>query len=248
LNVGQRERERHGRERKREKGFAFAGVLDGLRREVGFANGDGAIVVGFVDPDDGEWFAPVTLAREEPVAELVVDRGLADALRSEVGGDAFLGIVPIKAGMRTGVDQLAIGKERQRLVGLAGVDDLDDRKVELLREIVVAVIVRGHGHDRAGAVAHDDVVGDPDRNAGAVGGIERVGAGEYAGFFLGEVGALEVAFGRGFFLVVGDLFALLGCGESVGERVFGRDNHVGDAVDSVGARGENLEVAEIGVF
>ena len=33
-----------------------------------------------------------------------------------------------------------------------------------LRELEVALVVRGHGHDRAGAVAHQHVVGDPDRD------------------------------------------------------------------------------------
>ena len=46
-------------------------------------------------------------------------------------------------------------------------DDLHDRQAERLRELVVALVVRGHGHDRAVAVAHQHVVRDPDRDAAA---------------------------------------------------------------------------------
>ena len=43
-------------------------------------------------------------------------------------------------------------------------DDADDRQAEGRRELEVALVVAGDGHDRAGAVAHQDVVGDPDRD------------------------------------------------------------------------------------
>jgi hypothetical protein len=46
-------------------------------------------------------------------------------------------------------------------------DHLDDRQVELLRELPVALVVGGHGHDGAGAVGREHVVGDPDRDAGS---------------------------------------------------------------------------------
>ena len=72
-------------------------------------------------------------------------------------------------------------------------DHPDDRQVERLGELEVALVVAGHGHDRAGAVAHQHVVGDPDRDRLAVDGIDRVGAGEHAGLVLGQVGAVEVA-------------------------------------------------------
>ena len=44
----------------------------------------------------------------------------------------------------------------------------------VVRELVVALVVRGHGHDRAGAVLHQHVVGDPDRDRLAVDGIDHV--------------------------------------------------------------------------
>ena len=44
----------------------------------------------------------------------------------------------------------------------------------LRREFVIALIVRGHAHDGARAVVHEDVVRDPDRHLFAAVGIDRV--------------------------------------------------------------------------
>ncbi len=54
----------------------------------------------------------------------------------------------------------------------------------LANSIVALILARG-GHDRAGAIAHQDVVGDPDRHVFADEGISRISAGEDAGLFLG---------------------------------------------------------------
>ena len=44
-------------------------------------------------------------------------------------------------------------------------------------EFEIALIVRGHGHDRAGAVAHQHEVADPDGNRFAAEGIDGAQAG-----------------------------------------------------------------------
>jgi hypothetical protein len=68
---------------------------------------------------------------------------------------------------------LDVGLPSGQLAG-ARRDHVADRQVELLRELVVALVVGGHGHDRAGAVAGQHVVGDPDRDALAVDRVDRV--------------------------------------------------------------------------
>jgi hypothetical protein len=73
------------------------------------------------------------------------------------------------------------------------VDDLDDGEAEALGELPVALVVGGDGHDGAGAVVDQDVVGDPDGDGGAVDRVDRIRAREDSGLFLGEVRALEVA-------------------------------------------------------
>src|SRR5439155_548828 len=49
------------------------------------------------------------------------------------------------------------------------------------REREVALIVRGHGHDRARSVSDQDVVGDPDRNLLTVDRVDRERAGGNTG-------------------------------------------------------------------
>ncbi len=73
----------------------------------------------------------------------------------------------------------------------------------------------------AGAVAHQHVVGDPDRNLFGVHRIDRIGADEDARFFFGQIGALEIGFRRD-----GDAIFFhgrfpIGCGQSIDQRVFG---------------------------
>ena len=43
-------------------------------------------------------------------------------------------------------------------------NDLHDRQVELGGEFQIARVMRRHGHDRAGAVAGENIIGDPDRD------------------------------------------------------------------------------------
>jgi hypothetical protein len=59
--------------------------------------------------------------------------------------------------------------------------DLANREVERLREVEVALVVRGHGHDRARPVVGEHVVGDVDGQPLAVHGVDRVQAREDAG-------------------------------------------------------------------
>ena len=56
-----------------------------------------------------------------------------------------------------------------------------DRQVEDLGELPVALVLARHGHDRPGAVAHQHVVGDADRDRLIGDRVGRVGAGEHAG-------------------------------------------------------------------
>ena len=62
-----------------------------------------------------------------------------------------------------------------------GRDDAPDRQAVGRGEGEVALVVAGHGHDRAGAVVHQHVVGHPDRDLLAVDRVDDVAAGEDAG-------------------------------------------------------------------
>src|SRR5688500_740910 len=95
-----------------------------------------------------------------------------------------------------------------------GPHDLPDLDPVALRKRVVAFVVRGHGHDRARAVLHQDVVRDPDRNRLAVDGIDRMSAGEDAVLLL----PLPLDGGAGS-RMTNVLAHLLGVGERGDERM-----------------------------
>ena len=65
-----------------------------------------------------------------------------------------------------------------------GLDHRNDRQSIFSGECKVSFIVGWDRHDRAGAIGHQDVVRDPDRDALAVDRVEGIGAGEHAGLFL----------------------------------------------------------------
>ena len=120
-------------------------------------------------------------------------------------------------------------------------DDLHDGQVELRGELEVARVVPGHGHDGAGAVADQHVIGDPDGDLLAVDRVDGVGAGEHAGLLLGQFGAFEVG-------LLGDLgFVSLDCralrrgGDELHQLVLGRQHHVGGAEQRVRPGGEDAD-------
>ena len=105
----------------------------------------------------------------------------------------------------------------------------------------VALVVGGDGHDRAGAVRDEHVVGDPDGDAGAVKGIDGVSAREDARLltFGGEAFDLGHAGGSGDVRLDG--LALLIGGDALDEVVLGSKHHEGGAVHGVGAGREDGE-------
>ena len=121
------------------------------------------------------------------------------------------------------------------------VEDGDHFEAVVAGEGEVPLVVGGDGHDRAGAVGHEHVVGDPDGDAGAVEGIDGVGAREGARLltFGGEAFDLGHAGGRGDVRLDG--LALLLRGDALDEMVLGGKHHEGGAVDGVGARGEHAQ-------
>ena len=123
--------------------------------------------------DDRDRAAPVALAREAPVAEPEADGRLGAILLGERVDDRALRLVGGLSVEPTRVDQPAVL-----------VDHRHDGDVEALRERSVALVVRGHRHDRACPVVHQHVVGNPDRNQLVGHGVRCVEAREDAGLLL----------------------------------------------------------------
>ena len=80
--------------------------------------------------------------------------------------------------------------------------------------------MRGHGHDGAGAVAGEDVIGNPDGNFLSINRIDGVSAGEHAGFLLGQFSPFEIGLLGDFGFVFCYRFALFGRCDLVNQLVF----------------------------
>ena len=152
-----------------------------------------------------------------------------------------------RAGERSGVDHRPVGDhrlghraavERRRAVGL---NHRAHRQAVGAGEGEVTLVVRRHRHDGAGAVGHQHVVGDPDRDVLVVDRIDRVGAGERAAL----VPARRLAFDVGLAGGAGHVRLHLGAprrrGELGHQRMLGGQHHEGGAPQGIGPGGEHLQ-------
>jgi len=103
-----------------------------------------------------------------------------------------------------GVDGGAFVGEALPVGVVRRLNDLEDGEVEFGGEGEVAVVVGGDGHDGSGAVAHHDVVGDPDGDWFVIDWVDGEGAGEDAGFVFIEIAAVHVGLGGAGLDVGGD--------------------------------------------
>ena len=187
--------------------------------------------------DQRNGLAPIALAGEHPVTQLVVDLLMAPALLDGILLHRGDGLLDGHAVEEAGVDHDArIVLEREGLLGdVAALDHLDDGDMECGGEVPVALVMARNAHDDAGAVAHQNVVGDEHRHDLAVGGVDDLDAVEaHAGLVLIELAALEVALAGGGLLIGGDLVPVLDKGLPLLEqRVLGRDDRVGHAEERI---------------
>ena len=144
--------------------------------------------------DDGERFAPVTLPGEEPVPELVLHAAVAAAVCLQSRDDRLFGLCDIQAVQVVGMHEDAVAGVGL-LRNISSSNDFDGRQAECVREVPVALIMSGNGHDGAGAVAREDVVGDEHRDRLAVRGIGGVAAEEDPGLDLVLL-TFQIRFGR----------------------------------------------------
>ena len=93
------------------------------------------------------------------------------------------------------------------------------------RELEVALVVGGDGHDRAGPVAGQDVVGDEDRDPLAVDRVDRVGADRDAGLLAIGRQPLDLGPVRGLGDVRLDLRPAVRRGQLRDQRMLRREDH-----------------------
>ena len=123
------------------------------------------------------------------------------------------------------------------------VDHLDDRQVEGLGELEIALVVRGDGHDRAGAVVHQHVVGDPDPERLAGRRVHGMTAREDAGLLPRRIGALlDGSDGRAIDVVADLVLVRRASRQGLDECVLRRDDEEGRAEQRVRPRREHRDV------
>ena len=201
--------------------------------------------------DDGNGRSPVPLPGYAPVMQPEIGLGFGAAFGFEPLDDGLLGVLYRQAVEVAGVHQCAVawvglGQRRGGILSGCG-DDAHDGQAEGLGEFEVAGVVAGHRHDRAGAVAHEHVVGDPNGDAGPVCGIDRVAAGEHARLFLvgllpfHEVAACDLG-------PIGVHRRLrIGSGDGVHQGMLRGQHHVGGPEQGVRPGGEHANAGLLAV-
>ena len=234
-------------------------VLGQRHRQLVLGHGHDAAVLA-VDGRDG--VAPIALAGNEPVAQTELDLTTTAAHGLEVGHDRSLALGVLAAahtGVLAGLDQRALGSMGAIPVdglGMEGIDglavsldgcavvivqdDRHDRQIILACELKVALVAAGNGHDGAGAVVGNNVVGNPHGDLLAVDRVHHVAAGKGTVLLEGALGTFD---GGDMLGVLDDLghglLVLRTLDELVQTRVLGSQDKEGDTEERVGSRGED---------
>src|SRR5215831_7504960 len=134
---------------------------------------------------DGNRLAPVALAGEHPIAQPVADSRFPISALIEPTGNRRLCLGRVQTVEKFRIDGDAITCEGRAGLGSRSCGRLHHRparQAEFCGKLAIALIMRWHRHDRAGAVPDKHVVGDPDWDFFTVSWIERMPAGEDTGF------------------------------------------------------------------
>ena len=131
------------------------------------------------------------------------------------------------------------------LLNVSALDDFNDRKTELLRKLPVPAVVSRNRHNGTRAVAGKHVIRDPDRHLGAVYRVDGIRAREYAGFILGQIRTLQVAFTCSLILISLHRIALFGCRNFVHEVMLRCQDAVACPEQRIRTSGEHLQMTLI---
>ena len=233
---------------------AFA-VLARLK-VLDFGQAQGQLALGQGHPaallavDHGDRLAPVALAAEHPVAQLEVDLLVALSVLLQPCVHLILGVLDRQAVQEIRIDQRAGGHIGEcllvKVTGGIALDDLDDGQAELLGKLPVAGVVGRHGHDGAGAVGCQNIVGDEDGDFLAVDGVDALDAlNDNAGLVLIQLGALQVRLGSRRLLIGHDLVRVLQLAAlqpAPHQGVLRGEDHVSRTEQGVGPGGKDLDV------
>ena len=125
------------------------------------------------------------------------------------------------------VGDVRVGHPLGVVLAARGGHDAPDRQPELARELEVALVVRGHGHDGAGPVGGQHVVRDPDGDPLAVDRVDRLRADRHPGLLALGRQALDLGLPAGLVDVGVDVGLAVGRGQLLDQRMLGRQDHEG---------------------
>src|SRR5205809_458898 len=126
----------------------------------------------FPAPDDWDWLTPVTLAAEQPIAEFVINHASAELFVFQPLRDFRFCFDGREAVQEIRINRDAIADVTNGFLAAGSLHYFTDRQIEFVRELEIASVVPGHGHDGPGAVRGQDVIRDPDRDVFVIGGID----------------------------------------------------------------------------
>ena len=218
------------------------GVLGQKHGQVRFGHGLHAALFA-INHWDGR--APVALTGNQPVAQAIGDRAVTPASPFHVPGDGlhafFVGHALV--GARVGHEPVA----DESLAEFAAVpgygrDHGANGQPVLTSEVIVAVVVSGNAHHRAGAVGGQHVVGHVNRYFFIVQAVASVGADEHAG--LVAVGGKPINFrgGPGLVNIGFNLRPAAFRGELGHQGMLRRQHEESYAEYGVDARGEGADL------
>ena len=189
-----------------------------------------------------EGLAPVPLAAENRIAQPVVDLPGANAFIFQVGNGQRDGF---HRGLTVEFSRIAQGDVFlgvDRFIRIDAIENGGNGQVVRFGKFPIALIARRYGHDGAGAVSSQDVVGNPHRDFLSGERMHGVTAGKApADFVVACALAFALRFLGGGGLVGSDGFLLLRRGEHLHQFMFRRQDHEAHSVDGVRSGREHLD-------
>ncbi len=184
--------------------------------------------------------SPVALPRYAPIFDTERHRRLAEAAIARALGHAAPRLRARQAGPRPGVFQYPVFGESLFQTRLGGQRPIrrsnhrTNRNSVLPAKLEVALVVSGHGHNRARAVAHHHEIRDPHRHPLGAEWIQRVPSGEETIFFDIARVAPRPRVHHGFGARSSGFVQQLR-----GQRMLRSQNHARRSIDGIGARREH---------
>ena len=187
---------------------------------------------------------PITLARNTPVPQTVIHLLFALAFVDQHIGNSGESAIKIEAIKLTGVDQnTLLGKGGLAQIAIfitRRLDDLFDRQTINFGEFIITLIVSWHRHNRTGTKIHQHKVGGPNRDVFAGNGVGCLQAG--INTFLFHCGHISLVGGVGFALFNKGCQRWVVCRRCFAQWMFGRNGHIGNAHQGIGASGVHSQI------